>query len=145
METTGVPQRELDLARTLTLVERRFAARLAAALGAADGTTEEWRVMSLLADGRGHPMTEIAEYALLPPPTLTKIVDRMVSANLVHRRVDDADRRRVLAFLTDRGRETHGRWAAAATGERAGLAAAVGEEELALLGALLATVADRVS
>jgi len=40
-------------------------------------------VLSFLGDGDGHPMTAIAEFAMLPPPTLTKVVDRMVSLNLV--------------------------------------------------------------
>lgn len=143
MDTTRITQHEADLARLLTLVERRVTGRLAATLDAAGATIEEWRVTSLLADGGGHPMTEIAEYALLPPPTLTKIVDRMVSSNLVYRRVDDADRRRVLVFLSDRGRELHGELAAATESERASLTAAVGAEELALLGVLLARIADR--
>lgn len=143
MDTTRITQHEADLARLLTLAERRVTGRLAAALDAAGATIEEWRVTSLLADDAGHPMTEIAEYALLPPPTLTKIVDRMVANNLVYRRVDDADRRRVLVFLSDRGRELHSRLTAAAVSERESLAAAAGAEELALLGVLLARIAGR--
>jgi DNA-binding MarR family transcriptional regulator len=49
-------------------------------------------------------MNEIASDALLLPPTLTKVVDRLVAANLVHRRSDPLDRRRVLILLTPRGR-----------------------------------------
>jgi MarR family transcriptional regulator, organic hydroperoxide resistance regulator len=144
MAMTETALAELDLARLLTLVERRVTAKMATALSAAGGSVEVWRVLSLLADGRGHPMTEIAAFALLPPPTLTKVVDRMVSDNLVYRRVDEADRRRVLVFLSSRGRTVYGRMAAAIEDERDGLAAAAGKEELALLGALLARVAERL-
>ena len=50
---------------------------------------EQWRALSILADNRRHTMTELAEGALLPAPPLTKLVDRMAAANLVHRRVDE--------------------------------------------------------
>ncbi|MEW2610006.1 MarR family transcriptional regulator [Streptomyces sp. NPDC047880] len=54
---------------------------------------------------RGAPQTGLAESAFLPPPTLTKLVDQFVDQNLVHRRADPYDRRRVLARLTPRGQE----------------------------------------
>ena len=66
-------------------------------------------MLSLLADGSGHSMSEIAEFALMPPPSTTKLIDRMVSNNLVYRRVDPTDRRRVLVFLSARGRAAHRR------------------------------------
>lgn len=68
---------------------------------------DAWRVLDLLADGAGHPMSEIAGHAMVPAPTLTKIVDRLVDRGLVYRRPDDGDRRRVLVLLADRGRELH--------------------------------------
>ena len=54
-------------------------------------------------------MSEIAEFMLMPPPSTTKLIDRLVSTNLVYRRVDPADRRRVLVFLAARGRAAHRR------------------------------------
>ena len=54
-------------------------------------------------------MSEIAEFMLMPPPSTTKLIDRLVSANLVYRRVDPTDRRRVLVFLAARGRAAHRR------------------------------------
>ncbi|MFC4048513.1 MarR family winged helix-turn-helix transcriptional regulator [Actinomadura syzygii] len=137
MTTTGIPQAELDLPRVLSRVERGIAARLGAALKAAGSTVEEWRVLSLLSDGAGHTMTEVADFALLPAPTLTKIVDRLVSAGRVFRRVDDADRRRVLVFLSEHGRESLDRLTAATEGEWSRVRESVGREELALLQALL--------
>jgi MarR family transcriptional regulator, organic hydroperoxide resistance regulator len=75
---------------------------------ALDGLTlEQWRVLDLLADAEGHPMSEIAAHAMVPPPTLTKIVDRLIEAALVYRRPDEADRRRILVFLSERGQERH--------------------------------------
>jgi DNA-binding MarR family transcriptional regulator len=68
-------------------------------------------VLSLLSDGAGHTMTEAAEFAMLPAPSLTKVVDRMVSLNLVYRRPDLRDRRRVLIYSAVRGRRLHQRLA----------------------------------
>ena len=65
---------------------------------------EQWRTLDLLADGDGHSMTEIAGHVMVPAPTLTKIVDRLVESALVYRRPDERDRRRILVFLSDRGR-----------------------------------------
>jgi DNA-binding MarR family transcriptional regulator len=142
--TSATAHRDLDFARLLTLVERSLVLRLAEALKADGATIEEWRVLSLLGDGNGHAMTEIAEFVMLPAPSLTKVVDRMVSANLVHRRVDDADRRRVLAFATDRGRQELQQWNATAEREYDDVVTAVGPEETALLKALLTRVSGRL-
>ncbi|MFI6519008.1 MarR family winged helix-turn-helix transcriptional regulator [Spirillospora sp. NPDC050679] len=133
-----------DPVRLLAAVERRVTARLSAALAEAGCTPEEWRVLALLADGRGHPMTEIAEYAMLPPPTLTKLIDRMVAANRVHRRVDDADRRRVLVLLTERGRAAHARLAGLADRAWHAVRETLGPEDADQLTALLSRAAARL-
>lgn len=77
------------------------------ALGPGGPTLEQWRVLDLLADGEGHPMTEIAGHAMVPPPTLTKIVDRLIESSLVYRRPDETDRRRILVFLSEHGTRQH--------------------------------------
>lgn len=92
------------LAHLLSHAERRLGLRMTAVLAEENCSVEQWRVLSIIADGKGHPMTEIADQALMPAPSLTKLVDRMVADNLVHRRPDRADRRRVLLHLTARGR-----------------------------------------
>jgi DNA-binding MarR family transcriptional regulator len=84
---------------------------LSAALESEGLTLAQWRVLSLLSDGTGHTMTEAATFAMLPAPTLTKVVDRMVSLNLVYRRPDLGDRRRVLIYSAARGRRLHQRLA----------------------------------
>jgi DNA-binding MarR family transcriptional regulator len=98
-----------DLAHLLSQTERRVTERLSAALRLEGLTLAQWRVLSLLSDKAGHTMTEVAEFAMLPAPTLTKVVDQMVSSNLVYRRADLRDRRRVLVYLTARGRRLHQR------------------------------------
>lgn len=79
----------------------------------------------------------MADFALLPAPTLTEVVDRLVSAGRVFRRVDDADRRRVLVFLSEDGRESLDGLTARIEDEWRRIRASVGREELALLQALL--------
>ncbi|HZD02785.1 MAG TPA: MarR family winged helix-turn-helix transcriptional regulator [Actinomycetes bacterium] len=145
MEATDTSRAQLDLVRLLSLVERRVVLRLEDVLKQAGSTVQEWRVMSLLADGKGRPMSEIADHALLPAPTLTKVIDRMVSTNLVYRRVDDRDRRRVLVFLAPRGHERYRRLGRAVKREETELAELAGEDLIAQLGSLLARLAESLS
>lgn len=129
-----------DLSQLLASTERLIRRRLAAALRSAGPHgigVAEWRVLALLSDGAGHPMSEVAEFALLPPPTLTKLVDRLVADNLVYRRVDAADRRRVLVHLTARGRALHRRLNRVVRQHHAELAGITGDAEAARLAELL--------
>ncbi|MET7502026.1 MarR family winged helix-turn-helix transcriptional regulator [Streptomyces microflavus] len=92
-----------DLLHLLTRAERLAARRIQSVLDAFGCSVDAWRVLDLLSGDEGRNMTSLAEDAALPAPTLTKIVDQLVDQNLVFRRVDPADRRRVLAQLTPRG------------------------------------------
>jgi len=98
------PQQLLYL---LTRAERLAVRRVQSVLDEFDCSVEAWRVLDLLSDGQGHNMTALADHAFLPAPSLTKLVDQLVDQNWVYRRVDPADRRRVLAHLTPRGMQ---RW-----------------------------------
>jgi DNA-binding MarR family transcriptional regulator len=98
-----------DLMHLLTRAERLTARRLTRILDDEGWSLDAWRVVSRLADGTGHPMTELAEHAFLPPATLTKLVDHLVDVNVVYRRVDDLDRRRIRAYLTPRGHTAYQR------------------------------------
>src|SRR3954454_20610850 len=100
---------ELGLLELLSHAQFRETSRVAAALRERRSSLEEWRVLSPLADGEGSAMSEMAEFMLMPPPSTTKLIDRLVATNLVYRRVHPADRRRVLVFLAARGRAAHRR------------------------------------
>ncbi|MFB7334101.1 MarR family winged helix-turn-helix transcriptional regulator [Streptomyces adustus] len=91
----------------LTRAERLAVRRVQSLLDEFDCSVEAWRVLDLLSDGQGHNMTALADHAFLPAPSLTKLMDQLVDQNLVYRRIDPADRRRVLARLTPRGMQ---RW-----------------------------------
>lgn len=101
MPGTTAEQSALDL---LTEVGRRWTDALAAELAEHGVSLDQWRVLECLDGDDGRPMNEISTGTLIPPPTLTKVVDRLVAANLVHRHNDPLDRRRVLILLTPRGR-----------------------------------------
>ena len=132
-----------DLAHLLSHAERSLGRRLAAILAEEGCSVDEWRVLSAVADGQGHPMSEIADHALMPAPTLTKLVDRMVAGNLVYRRPDPDDRRRVLLHLTARGRILHQRAAHRVRSDQTRLLDAIGDQgELTRLLPLLAATVD---
>jgi DNA-binding MarR family transcriptional regulator len=127
------------LTHQLSQVERRLTARLLAVLAPEGSSIEEWRVLELLADDQGHTMTEVAEHALLLAPTLTKLVDRLASVNLVYRRPDPEDGRRVRVYLTPRGRDRYRRLRRQVSASEAELLAADGD------GATLAELLTRLS
>lgn len=99
--------------RLLSLVERTITQRLDDSLKAQGSGIDQWRILSLLVAQGGCPMNVVADHAMLLPPKLSKLVDRMVSANLVLRRADDNDRRRVLIVASQRGRQALAEWEAA--------------------------------
>ncbi|MFE7875020.1 MarR family winged helix-turn-helix transcriptional regulator [Micromonospora humida] len=115
------PTTPVDLMRALTRAERLLARRVGAVLTTEGLTVEAWRVLCRLADGQGHPMSEVSTEESLPPGTLTKIVDQLVDQNLVHRRIDPFDRRRIRAYLTPRGRREQERIDALVRAELAGV------------------------
>ena len=100
------PQRFIDdylsylLARASHLVSRQFHAQLKPH-GMA---VPVWRVLSTLSDGDGLPVTELAKITLFKQPTLTKVIDRMSTQGLVERRASERDRRKVLVYITAKGR-----------------------------------------
>ena len=57
------------------------------------------------APGRALRMTELAERVMVPPSTLTRRVDLLVSDGLVERQRLPGDSRAMVARLTDRGRD----------------------------------------
>ena len=138
----GHQRNAVDVAGLLSRADRSVRARLSRLLAVEGSSLDDWRVLSLLQAG-GQSMTAIAEATLLPPPTLTKRIDRLVSGNLVHRRADEADRRRVLVLLTPRGQALHDRLAPVVAEEQAQLTAVVAEHvEPATLAAALRALAD---
>ncbi len=83
------------------------------ALDAEQLSFEHWQVVSALRVRPGMTMSELAQVAVLPPATVTRYVDALVSRALVLRRIDADDKRRVVVALSARGTELVDRLAAA--------------------------------
>jgi DNA-binding MarR family transcriptional regulator len=132
------------LAQVLSQAERGVTRQLGLLLEQEGSTVEQWRVLMLLADGASHPMSELAEFALLPAPTLTRLVDRMVADNLAYRKADPRDRRRVLVHITPRGRALQRRLTERIETSQTAILAEADPDDVARLAALLTDLADRL-
>jgi DNA-binding MarR family transcriptional regulator len=132
------------LAQLLSQAERGVTRQLGRVLEEEGCTVEQWRTLVLLADGVSHPMSEIAEFALLPAPTLTRLIDRMVADNLAYRKADPRDRRRVLVHITPRGRALQRRLAGRIEDTQAAILAEADADDVAQLAALLTDLVDRL-
>ncbi len=70
-------------------------------------STSQMQILSLIEE-RGETevsMSEMARELAVTMPSVTGLVDQLISRGLVSRRHDDEDRRRVLVSLTDAGRK----------------------------------------
>lgn len=131
-----------QLANLLSRAEHKLSRRLSAALRAEGLTLDQWRVLSLLSDGAGHTMSDVADHVMLPPASLTRVIDRLVENNLIYRRGDVGDRRRVLAYLAPRGHSLNRHLAATVQREEETLTAALDDEEKDRLAELLERLAQ---
>lgn len=64
-----------------------------------------WRVLATLHDSDGMAMSGIAELTLIPPPTLTRLVQRLEQSGLVRTERDAHDRRTTRVYIESAGRE----------------------------------------
>lgn len=104
----------LGLRRAEHLLEQHVQRGTAAITTSLDLTPERWRVLAALAAEPGQSMTALSRASVLPPASLTRHVDRLVAHGLVVRTHHTDDRRRVVADLTDTGRQA---WAKVQAGE----------------------------
>lgn len=101
---------------------------------------EQARVLGVLADGKGHPMSELAAQVLVEASTLTKMIDRMVAQSLVNRVPDPTDRRRILIFASRRGQALHRRIQGIATAQQKRILGRLKPADATRLAALLRDV-----
>lgn len=66
---------------------------------------QQWRVIRALAESDEVDATQVAERACVLPPSLTRIIRTLEARELIGRRTDAGDRRRVLLSLTPGGIE----------------------------------------
>ena len=89
----------------LAAAHRRVSASLNARLRKHGIQIEAWRLLEALDSGQRFTMGELADIVLMNPPTLTKLVDRMVSDGLVHRQVAQNDHRKINVLPAPLGRK----------------------------------------
>ena len=106
---------------------------------------EQWRILKVLSDGKGHSMGELAEAVLLNHPTLTKMIDRMVTDALVYRVQDADDRRKVVMFSSDRGKTLTQRLNSLALSQEAHISENYGNKATAELKRLLETLIEKAN
>lgn len=97
----------LSLTMLLGQLDRQASRSLEKVISERGLTVDQWRALEMLADGQGHAMSQLAATLVVPGATMTKIMDKLVDAAYVYRVVDDTDRRRVLAFLSDKGKNLY--------------------------------------
>lgn len=100
-----------DVSMTGALVR---AARVAAqavddALAADKLSVDHYLVLEALTARPGATMAELRDRTRIAAPTLTRVVDRLVSIAAVYREVDVDDRRKVRVHPSTRGRQLHTR------------------------------------
>lgn len=104
-------------------------------------TVDRWRALRLLAERGPQSMAELGAATRISGPTLTRVVDRLVEDALVYRNVDPADRRRVNAHVSDRGRRLWRKLAPRLDELERSALSALSDDEAETLHRLLATLA----
>lgn len=66
-------------------------------------TVSEWRVLATLAGSKPLSTGQLAQISVTQQPTVTKLLDRMVSRGQVERMADESDRRLTLVRITPEG------------------------------------------
>nr|WP_246781084.1 MarR family transcriptional regulator [Rhizobium sp. BK602] len=66
---------------------------------------EQYRILEALDEHDGISMGELAAKVFVDSPTLTKIIDKMVASSDVYRAPDAKDRRKVLIFRSNKGKD----------------------------------------
>ncbi len=103
---------------------------------------EAWRVMEILENDDSLTMGDLAELVLMNPPTLTKLVDRMVADGLVHRRVASSDHRKVNLDITALGRKRIDQIRKQARLEEEQIAIRIGPEHADMLRRILSEIGE---
>ncbi|MFI9455409.1 MarR family winged helix-turn-helix transcriptional regulator [Amycolatopsis sp. NPDC052450] len=112
MGTRGVATAGTSLTGSLTRAARAVAGKVEQVLAKEGLTLDQWLVLDALSGKGGLAMADLADRTLATAPTLTRVVDKLVTTAQAYREVDAADRRRVLVHLSARGRATYRRVAA---------------------------------
>ena len=97
------PAGDESLADAFGAVARQLRERSAETLAPWDITPAHLRALRMLARHGTMRLSELSDRLQIAPRTATEVVDALEARGLVRRRADPADRRAVLAEVTERG------------------------------------------
>ena len=104
LKATSLDEARLEDRRTLGRTAAWLAKQVEIGLGTVDLSLPQYRVLAMLEETSALS-SDLAERLAVRPPTVTAVVDGLVTRGLVERRTVEGDRRRVDHVLTDAGRE----------------------------------------
>lgn len=98
---------ETSLGFMLNHAGRRIGHLLNLHFQAFDVTAEQWSVLNRLAEQDGITQKALAIRAEKDQTNMTRILDQLERKGLVERKVNTADRRSFLTYITEKGRALH--------------------------------------
>lgn len=101
-------------------------------------TDHQWRVLRALEEADNLEMQELSVACEVVPPSLSRIMPKLVEQGLVQREYDPGDQRRILASLTPSGRQLVNQISQGSAAIYMTLLQAAGEERLSKLQTALA-------
>jgi homoprotocatechuate degradation regulator HpaR len=107
-------------------------------------TDQQWRILRALAEIESAEMLELAMRCCIHPASLSRIIPRLAERQLVRRRTDSLDQRRVIVSLAPDGRALFQAMAAESERIYAQLRAEIGPERLDALYRALDEAIDRL-
>ena len=107
-------------------------------------TEPQWRVLKTMDDARSIELSELARKSALLMPSLSRIVRELEQRGYMTKTVDPTDMRRMLATLTERGRVLVERASPECEAVNVAIRAAMGNERMMKLQALLAQLEKRI-
>ncbi len=105
LPSDDLPFRERLLGYLLLRASYTVSAGFSEALKRHGLSVRQWRVLGSLWDAESLTLGELAEAILCEQSSTTRLVDRLIAAGLVEKRVAAQDRRKVHVRLTEKGRK----------------------------------------
>lgn len=133
----GTADREKRLVWMLASANRTLEADLAEVLKPEGIAVEQFWILEALAQNGPSQMNGLARIALVEPPTLTKIIDRMAASGLVFRAPDTQDRRKINILLSEEGEAVYERLSAKISDQEDIIDELLSEDKISTLRTLL--------
>ncbi|MDJ0909922.1 MAG: MarR family transcriptional regulator [Woeseiaceae bacterium] len=103
----------------------------------------EWRVIAILGRHPGLSAVEVAEQTFLDKVAVSRAVTKLIKAGRIDRQFADADRRRSILNLSEKGREVHDGVAALALKFESELLEGIEPEEVERFDAVMDKLLDK--